>query len=290
VAKQKAGGLESIVQPHDDYAHLMVGPHRRRVARAGAPALVRHLAFWKPLDWRTYKIEERPSRARSRDIDRAIAGIYGVLLALKARRIVRGLKTNGEIGPRRDRRIVLFDSFMTLARGEIVEREDEKNVTGPDAHRTIKLMFEWRGIAATLSFESHVEFVTVTSILDLSGAIRDSRKKTLLSEKMTVFSRLYRHLDSIARQDLGDDKECAGAHRYLYRQVWAEFENEILACLRHHSLGSTVADFRGLVLGVNYDLRKQGAEIKAGDKIIAKPLTRVSTTGEKKTNREYDPS
>jgi hypothetical protein len=285
----KSGAFDLVVEPHPYYPHLMAGPHRRRVARVGAPALTRHLVFWNPFDWEHY--QPRSSRIRSRRIDEAISAVYQTLLALKRRRHVTNLRTNGEVVSDRKKMVVLFDTFMDARTGALHDREDESDFTGPDAHRTIKLLATWRGIPITIYFENHIEFVTATTILDLSAHIDPSALARLRARKRSIIDGLADRLDRIAAGDVGNEKEQMKIHAFLYRGVWSSFDREILTTLRNdkEKFGKSIADFRGLILGVNYDLRKSGAHRRTGQPIVAPPFTRYPTTGEKNLNEEFNP-
>jgi hypothetical protein len=168
----------------------------------------------------------------------------------------------------------------------------------------VKFLFLWYGIEATISFECHAEFVTITTILDLSRGLTTEQRAELKSKHATDFLELYNDLKRIAEKtfpakEIALDRRAAASappgaavpsqlaelHERLYRKIWAKFTERILSPLRGHSavLGDTIADFRGLILGVNHGLRN-GSTVRSLSP-IAPPYSRSSVDTELSPDR-----
>jgi len=117
------------------------------------------------------------------------------------------------------------------------------------------ISFWWHGIRASIRLEHHTEYITLTSILDLSIEPKPFRtstegKKNYQSRLRVAFNRLA-HLFEQQVQD--DDRYLRIA--FLQNEVWKEFEREVIdASVRRRPLlgerlGVVFADFRGMVTG-----------------------------------------
>jgi hypothetical protein len=263
------------LNPHDHYARLMVGPHRRRVTPIGAPALVRHLVFWKPPLSSGGSDPLAAFEQRCEGIDSVIVKIYKHLRR-SPKKVVDNLSTNGIVEANDgSKTTVLFNSFIHTANGEAAPPPDH---IAPDAHRTVKVTFDWHGIPAVLAFENHTEFVTLTTVIDASGAKTPEEIARLKRNRAPVFGRLHRELSAIAQERVKDDTVCEGAHSYLYGEVWRLFHAEILTPIvgAQHHVGDMIADFRGLIIGVSHDARQTAGGSDDGPRTVAMPFTRPS--------------
>lgn len=273
---------EHVFDTHDEYPRLLAGAHRRRVTPIGAPALTRHVAFWKPASANvqgptrdkshsaptvseTSRIAADPPAISKRAImaDEAIAALYRRLLALSVRkrgtRLVRGLTTNSAVTVDGNPLIVLFAKAMVPGTGVTVACPDSVR---PDSYRALKIAFQWRGLHATLSFELHTEFFVLTSILDAS--VKATSRQVKLRQRMygQTFSKLYEDLTAL--NDAGNlpPDRYKRIYNVLYGMIWEKFSKEILDSLGKYGndIGKKFVDFRGVVVGV--EDRAEGPVVK----------------------------
>lgn len=250
----------SIFEPHKDYAKLLAGAHRRRVTTFGAPAAIRHLAFWNPprlgpaegtpAEWRTEGTAKAlPVRKRTGNADRWVAAIYRELM----RRSVlhpdafRDIRTNSEIDDRGGKLIVLFGSVIDAGDGK--PRKCPKRVR-PDSYRAIKLSMLWHGIRTTFSFELHTEFLALTTILDASE-LRPREEMARMVAADPILRDFHGALWCLASVRSTDEARCRTVHEQLYHAIWEHVEDEVLAAGSGlvPRLGKKLVDFRGVVLG-----------------------------------------
>jgi hypothetical protein len=267
---------DDVFVTHVDYPRLLAGAHRRRVTPLGAPSLIRHVAFWNPAPSGPPEIRDtdegagKPENAvsseqepksiadRAAKADRAIAELYRSLLAKAAdpdtSRQISQIETNSVIDNEDRRLVILFCLAMAASDGTT---EACPSSISPDSYRTIKISFLWHGLPTTLSFELHTEFLSMTTVIDVS-----KKREDLTDDQSTyggVFVDVERQLRAFARigvAPLNADPEqheeaCQELHEFLYYDVWNRFAADVLKPLAKHndSLKEKFIDFRGIVLG-----------------------------------------
>lgn len=289
---------------HSDYPRLIAGAHRRRVTPMGAPALVRHLVFWKPPDQPgasealedpdaqaeteiaatsaqpTKEQAASMARRRALGFDQAIALVYHRLkLSARGRYPTIASIVPNSIVDGTDL-ILLFES----AADGIGVLQPVPAGWEADSYRTIAIEFRWRHLPVTLSFELHTEFMTITSIIDIS---RDTDRIDLKQSKSYATARsIVTGLTDLADQatlgQLSKDRSCKPFHRQLYIDVWEEFEQALLSPLHGEgqtSIGAKIVDFRGLVLGAG---KEPGS--------FAPPFKRAAGVGDQEMGPTRDPA
>lgn len=274
---------DDLFNTHVDYPRLLAGAHRRRVTPLGAPSLIRHIAFWNPT--KTGPVEglsgapvdvsaNEPISIAGRAVqaDEAIAELYRGLLAEMARGSesrVRNVSTNSEVEFEGRALIILFGAAMDGISGLTMRCPE---AITPDSYRTIKVSLLWHGLATTLSFELHTEFLALTVVIDasrrtdLAGHGDDGAANPALAE-------LKANLGAFCELSTASRERCEALHEYVYYSVWHSFSIEILAPMGHHlnALGDKFVDFRGVVVGVS-----QTAD---GAVVISSPFSREPDDG-----------
>lgn len=242
---------------HPEYSFILSGAHRRRLTPMGAPALTRHLAFWNATPqelpdaapWEKGVPDTDPRgndpkqvKLRALAADICIAALYRRLIELEAT-TVSGLTVPETVD---GNLVVLFAGVIDKATGQPLKGEPVAHIL-TDSYRAIKFNFRWHGIETKLSFELHSEYVTMTSVLDLSGGVQ--RKKG--EKESPTFTDICKTLRELCEADEATvESEAATWRERLYDWVWAEFSQDMLQCLRPNIslLGRMFLDFRGLIV------------------------------------------
>lgn len=271
MALATASLINGIFEPHDDYSKLLAGAHRRRVTPLGAPALVRHIAFWNPDAASPAAAEREVAEGRSRSTrstdgdptdsepesiaqrakaaDQCIAAVYRGLQARTCGQDREGpisnVRANGRIESGRKWFTVLFHGVMADERGA----DDCPADVIPDSYRAIKISFLWHGIDTTLSFELHTEFVGLTIVLDASKYKTADELKLAKTTQGCVFNEIYERLNDFTRIKSVPLDDRPALHKFIYHTVWTRFEDEVLRPMGKIAPGPMFVDFRGLVLG-----------------------------------------
>lgn len=293
--------MDAIFDTHEEYSRLLAGAHRRRVTPLGAPALVRHVAFWNPAGWMSARAsaanigtgemppvvasatlsEPRLIAERAKAADRAISAIYRHLLKRQASR-ARGhpleqVETNSLIESDAGKLIVLFSGGMDATTGTPVDCPASVRL---DSYRAIKIAFLWHGVRATLSFELHTEFLALTMTVDASRMRSSVSLKQDRARYGAIFEDLYTKLLTFTRLVGTRKPKLRALHTYVYDTFWSRFSADVLSPLKNHkdAIGHKFVDFRGLVLGT---------ACEDGKVTVASPFTR--DPGDRGTGKERDP-
>lgn len=268
---------------HCNYGDLVAAAHRRRVTAIGAPALTRHLVFWNPIDRPnpegrpdgadTHPFEAEYSRNRRIQADRLVAAIYRILLdRFRTGRITK-LRVGESPATGGDDLVPLFFAWMSQRDGKI--RARPPHAAPADSYRALKICFEWQGLRTVLSMELHVEFLTLTAIIDLSRPRSGDRiGEPDLASCMATIERLF---DS----GVEDEKPWRACHKVVYYDVWNAFEQLIfeapgidgLKKSRGVSHPQRFVDFRGLILAV--DSSQDGVSGPHPEPCVPRPLRRA---------------
>lgn len=252
----------SIFRPHDQYAKLLSGAHRRQVTPLATPAVTRHLAFWNPEKLGPEEpagtgtetagappAAAAPGQDRVAAADRCVTAVYRHVKALSenSASAVRAVETNSKVEVDGRSLLALF--------GSVLDAEDVTACNCPealraDSYRAIRIWFLWHGIRTTLSFELHTEFMTLTTALDLSSPKSQEEIERIIASPDPVPGELYRALKSLSQVSGVEQAGCPAIHRALYHSVWERVEDEILSPLRdlQSNLGPNFVDFRGVSL------------------------------------------
>jgi hypothetical protein len=219
--------LETAASSYED---INGGAHRKAASLVGVPALVRQIGFWStPIGSEADQVEPvMGDGARDEKFEAYVASLH--------HHISSGASPE-----------ITFDVD-----------EDHDGIYNSDADvrsgRLSIIWFRWQGLRAVIRIEYHGEFVTLTSILDLSI---EPKPFTAVEgrENQQV------HLRNIMRKlkRLFDDK-VAESRSYLpiaFHQnlVWRDFESEVLIFKKAPGLspsaafGPVFADFRGMITG-----------------------------------------
>jgi hypothetical protein len=298
IVRGKETGVDTIFDTHQEYSRLLAGAHRRRVTPLGAPALVRHVAFWNPAGWVPAQTDAEPAGSppgaaapvlaepvsiveRAKAADKAIAAIYRRLLDRQASRArwhpIEKVETNSLIAVDAGELVVLFSGAMDAATGDPVDCPHSIRL---DSYRAIKIAFLWHGVRATLSFELHTEFLALTMTVDASRKRSSASLKRDRARYGPKFEDHYTKLLAFTHLDGTPKRKLRALHTYVYDTFWNRFSADILAPLKGHkdAIGEKFVDFRGLVLGTVCD---------DGKVSVASPFTRDSW--ERGTGKERDP-
>jgi hypothetical protein len=259
---------DDLFGPHPEYPRLLAGAHRRRPVPLGGPALVRHVAFWRPPpppvmskgeagtqgqdEWE----KEDPPAITDRAIraDEWIAEIYRNLKRLEEipgpAPMISKVTSNSEVDVNGVPVVVLFRCAMNRDTG--VTRASPVR---PDSYRTIKIAFVWRGMPTTLSFELHTEFLTLTGAIDLSCERSPPQIEIDRQRFGPVFASTHDKLMQFENMDGRSLDQCEELHEFVYYEIWNSFSRDILEAARSHTndLGTKFIDFRGLVLSAAPD-------------------------------------
>ena len=234
---------------HPEYAQLHGGAHRKIATRFGVPSLVRHIGYWKPVE-RTQeqwinKIDERLLRLFQR---------LTLLLSKPDGNIIGPLSVTAESGDD-----LVF--FKTCYRKDAqtptpLDVTNMPELLKPNRFRVIIYRFKWHYIPATIRFELHTEYVTVSLILDASRTIPDQHIDS--AKQHDEFNLFNDSFDELAKVMLHGFPKSASGHCLfdtLYTSLHVLFFNETLSPIGDScksdsdEIGRIFADFRTIIIG-----------------------------------------
>lgn len=158
-----------------------------------------------------------------------------------------------------DRRCAAISKYFSDLKDQLNQSPDCTNVdlkpgvevAAHDRGRINTFTFRWHGLPVTIRFETSTEYVTCTSIIDLSAqpdaaAVKPDGSK--IAEAICTLRRL------LCTHDKGDEvgaEALKQAHAAIYMATWETFENAVLDphAICDATLGKVFADFRGFVTG-----------------------------------------
>lgn len=298
-AQEGAGAVPAtpFYSTHVDYSSLVAGAHRRRVTPIGAPALTRHLVFWNPIDrpepnvsggstdWT--RLEEVRILTRKVQADRLVGAIYGNLVDRKREGKISRLRMVQSAREAGEEPVPLFRVWMSEIDGSF--RQKPPHAPASDSYRAIKIYFDWQGLPTVLSMELHAEFLTLTTIIDLSQPEQAVWHPSTVADP--CFSDLTRHLNEVGRlysAGATDPDDWCEAHKFIYYDVWDRFEEILFAAPGIDSLKKTrgvahptrFIDFRGLLLAVDPTATPDAEEADwIGSARLRAPFSRRSQPG-----------
>jgi Protein of unknown function (DUF3422) len=242
----------------DDYPQLHSGAHRKPAIVVGSPALSRHLVLWMPAGVADFRgrMEPRtdlPKLARQewkQEIDRHLYHIYLRIVGLGAH--VESPNRNPHTG-----RITLLVGVIGADLTLLPETDANLGDVRADDYQVISFTFTWQEMSITVRAELHTEYWSLSTVADLSRVPRTNRVRTVavVRDVYQPLGSLCAHLDrleALIDQDARDSSDFAEIHQYVYNGFWEDlFDRIIWPYLPDDvlSLGSVIADFRGLVLG-----------------------------------------
>ena len=263
-----------MVAPYfHDYGEINNGAHRKAAELIGAPALIWHQALWNP------ESEREGLHQRAQNIK-----AYPKLLQLR-------------IGQEYD---------------PIKRSLSEAEVGDTDRARVHTFCFIWEGLRTKIRVEVHTEYVSITSIVDLSVDVSGlaGMDKKSLREKYHVYRMLEAKIGELQegldfkawkeRSKLSPEcDECRAftgkmrdLHRELYEVFWEQtFDQKILDAsgfLAAGTLGRRFADFRGIITCEQYppDPKPHREDIELA-RIFENPLQRPFYRGDESRRGQW---
>jgi hypothetical protein len=232
----------------DNYRSINAGSHHKPSSIVGVPALVQHLAYWRP--------SKREQDAWIEAIDRRLYIIY---IHLKDSLPLNDIWTNAKEGER----LCLFHCVYGIdknSRPFDAPLQTKCNPNDPNRqsndYQVIQYVFKWHGIEATIRSELHLEFFTMTVILDMSYT--DDKANASGDEKINELCKTYKELNHLINSEEQKKSALSTIHDFLYETIWDNFHAEILCppgytdydgSKDHKAIGTIFADFRILLTG-----------------------------------------
>jgi hypothetical protein len=300
-----------LYSTHKDYGGLVAGAHRRRVTPIGGPALTRHLVFWNPVlspkvkdvaaeperrgpkkgakDAEPLDIAQKRAILRKVQSDRLVTAIYRDLVDRQDDSIITDLRMTHPSAERTDEAVPLFGIWLSESNGAFGRKPNASSRS--DSYRAIKIYFSWQGLPVSLSMELHVEFLTLTAVIDLSRPEADPAEeadpapktgpapKADPAEVCADFPDLRDPIRKICGlYDAGetDESKWRDLHRFVYYDVWDSLDKIIFASPGTAILKKTpgvadperFVDFRGLILSIDADRKPAPAADGSRDREI----------------------
>lgn len=249
------------------YEEINRGVHRKAASIVGTPCLVRRLGFWNtgfallpdaaeppPAEGQRERRQgKRPKTCRELQPGERAAAFSAYFDDLK--RVIEGRKSSRIHFDEADDRLAYeYDSDLDKESRSRKRTDDSDPVAKSGSLRILR--FWWCGMLASIRLEYHSEYVTITSILDLSvaadGHYRPEEGQPDFQERMRQGMKLLGILFAAprpyARQRYRDIA-------FLQEDLWQAFEDTVLNAddgKRHileNVFGEVFADFRGMVSG-----------------------------------------
>lgn len=227
--------IESYFPAHPQQAARLVGAHQRQIVPITSPVAIRHLALWQGYD----VAKAETSQSRFGPEDRYIAGFYRHLIALRARKKIEFRFPSGFVWP--DARadvggrdtIQLFNSHISANKGLEIPATAETGLEGAP-WRTIRFDLVWNGLPITVTFDSHVEHLLITSYAHLNEIHEPGEH--------------WQAADPLLKARCGIKAVDGAICDFVYRQLWNDIDKTILPKNINENIGRIIADSRGLVV------------------------------------------
>lgn len=262
------------MQYHDEYAAINARVHRKPALILGSPALVRHVAFWKPAG------DARNNWVRAADC--YLGHVYRAIKALDIDAVC--LNQIAPLGELNQKRFYLFDhlylddpSLSADARlRPIFRSEQDKGYDGriditvqkvPSRFKTVIFKFKFHHVPTLVKCELHHEYFSITIAHDYSITPGTAPRDTMLASSP---SKDIRAVIDMIRKEVGErytaqksDQEHIGerrrklqpAHDYIYNLYWERLDAAILSVPAESGLNTKIGrvfyDSRGLILLMN---------------------------------------
>jgi hypothetical protein len=256
------------------YEEINGGAHRKPASILGAPSIVRHLAFWDvhPREAVEMKIAEPPTTAPPPAPGRPPE--YQPDTHQQSRRtsyLDYLRKLNERLKERAD--LGRVDATPNLDRPEAEVGRNSADI----------FCFWWCGLRMTIRLEMESEYVTLTTIIDLSvrapddvaGAAGINPQVTRLKTTLASLERAFNDLH-VARPD----RYWKALRRRLQARIWQEVDWCLIDPdgMLDTRLGHVFADFRGLITGAESD-PDSSERSRKGDHKLRKPFLYAEPVG-----------
>jgi hypothetical protein len=239
-----------------DYQRLLAGAQNRPSSRVRHPLLVWHIGLW-------HTTESAPEGPRPNSISTGEVPQDAATQQDSASEVL-GLEERFAVYVRRiAKRIKRLDQSASISLFEPCLTSYEKDPRANDHPGLVVMEFSWHFFKATIRFEQHTEYCTVSALLDLSGESgRDiycspkiPKRLCSIIDELKSLDRM-RDIDTDARYDVRFRDNFKGVSKASFLTVWKEFYKKILFTSSPEiaSLGSVFADFRGIVLSDEGDI------------------------------------
>ena len=231
------------------YEDINGGAHRTAASIVGMPSLVRNLGIWD------IRRDEGDETGRDGIAEGSPGSESSALEKPEGKEAARNQKRRTDY---RD----YIDDLKALISGRKNHLAEEPNgmplgtYDQADSGAATLLRFRWHGMLTTIRLEYHTEYITLTSIIDLSIAAAGKCAGKLpdcphyyVSAKIGAFSELFE------RGRIGHRLEHKEISDYLQLVIWDQFEREVLDAPREgrrilgRKFGEVFLDSRGIVTG-----------------------------------------
>lgn len=213
------------------YEQINGGAHRKPASIVGVPSIIRHVGLWNT-GFGAKGQDKLSHIARKRAYREYVSQLTAIV---------------------RDRRIDFCEPHDPDTWLEADPSEDSSAVS--------IIRFRWHGILATVRAEFHSEFITITSILDISVPATTCavpKNRTNHQAKLTKnFEALREIFASKGKRSLG----AKDVVEYLQFEIWHAFDSSVLNVVQDGTeilgerLGRVFVDLRGLVTGSSVGAR-----------------------------------
>jgi len=233
------------------YEDINGGAHRKAASIVGIPCLVRRLGFWNTGFPAPQADEEATNDAGSTDSGAEPERKWWGRLEQKDR--ARAYDTYlSDL-----QRLIDEDASGTFRWADEFSRY--RSHTQARSGTLSVLRFWWRGMLMIVRVEYHTEYMTITSIADLSvqedsatGTAEEPQLRRLMRTGLRLLGKLFGH-------PLPDHGATYRRVAFLQEKLWKEFEESVLDAevggrrILAGALGQVFADFRGMVGGSSAD-------------------------------------
>src|SRR5262249_40166537 len=156
-------------------------------------------------------------------IDRYLASFWENLSNIGVRRQSSPNQVGGDI--------LLFAGYLRNGQQWIEYSDDANDATSRSAvfAKGVQLVifeFEWEGASVTLRVEQHTEYVTSTTVIDLSQWVREDDTPGLHIQNLAT---TFRNLNSRVSGATETGMPYSTIHKNLYEEIWDNFYDSVLA-------------------------------------------------------------
>jgi hypothetical protein len=238
---------------HEYYEELMGGARRKPSLPIAGPAVTRHLAFWYP----NIPTLDRADWIKS--IEKYILAVYRHLADHGLQPHTRSLTGGAQ------RVLRLLDNQYRLSGGS--EKGPIPLRNEATRYQTFRIRFYYGRRPASISFELHDEYFTISTIIDLAWSPEsDSSEKIdcdaidALVKAIDDFNLIASKRYELAKANISEQKKSEhkmsfkNSYQIIYEDIWNSFYHRVFdrayAAMSDEdkkNLGGTFADLRGFV-------------------------------------------
>jgi hypothetical protein len=235
---------------HPKFASIVTGAHRNAAFRARPPMVVGHVGFWRPLsaigapqkgETSSKDLAEHKRQARRDGIDKYLRAIWAAIQA------------KGKVVPELTPNLVAGDLMLLCGRVNQEGTWCAEADCGVDLKplQQVTLVFDWHMARVTLRLQQHIEYTTLTSIIDLSREPDDNATRSDHPGLNMLVDALEKLEEKIRAAKLSKSSTYKDLYETIYTKIWNVFYDDILVAAKEQEaeLGPVFADFRGCVLG-----------------------------------------